>query len=484
MPPAVMALAVAIALPLLFYLPGLLISRAIPGATSADALERHYERVVISTLLSGWLALLLAEMGAFSRWLHLGLVVLVCLVCGALPAAHTSRTRHRQPGGRLEVLAFSLVGVIAVLLVIPPFEVVLGVRDAGVYANAGFAIARTGSLVQHHDLLADLGQAAQSDDAAVREPAQQALTNFLGVQHPERFIATRMQAAGFVINEGEMVQGRVVPQGFHLFPAWVALLTSVAGFSAGLAAPGVMAVLGAWSVGMLGRRLAGSLVGLLAFLFLALNGVQVWFGRYSTAETTTQFLTFAGLYSFARFQQADDDRQDPPAARIYYAALAGVAFGQCALTRLDSFLVIGPVVLYLLFCAVAHRWNAAHTALAVGLGAMLVHTGLHVLFIARAYFFDTAFARLQDYALTSHLALPFLTPTLREIYHGRPESALKDPAQIWRELAVLAAGAGGLLVLWRWPGLLFQPDIAAGIPHLDALVLQNVDVSSDDAQLL
>lgn len=454
MPPVLMVVAAAIALPLIFYLPGLLISRAIRGATPADLLERHYERVVISTLLNGWLALLLAEVGVFSLWLHLGMVVLVCLVCGVLAsgkANHANTHQARGQAGRLEALAFGLVGLIAVLLVIPPFEVVLGVRDAGVYANAGFAIARTGSLVQHDDLLADLGQAAQADRGAVREPAQHALSNFLGVQHPERFIATRMRAAGFVINEGEMEEGRVVPQGFHLFPAWIALLTSVAGLSAGLAAPGVMAVLGAWSVGMLGRRLAGPLVGLLAFLFLALNGVQVWFGRYSTSETTTQFLTFAGLYCFARFQQANDDMHPPPTARTCYAALAGVAFGQFALTRLDGFLVIGPVVLYLLFCGVTRRWNAGHTALALGLGAMLVHTGLHVLFIARAYFFDTAFARLQDYALTSHLALPFLNPTLREIYHGRPESALKDPAQIWRELVVLAVGLGGLLVLWRWP---------------------------------
>jgi hypothetical protein len=58
---------------------------------------------------------------------------------------------------------------------------------------------------------------------------------------------------------------------------------------AGLAAPGVMGFMGAWSVGMLGRRLAGSAVGVLAFLLLALNSVQVWFARYSTAETTAQF---------------------------------------------------------------------------------------------------------------------------------------------------------------------------------------------------
>ena len=50
---------------------------------------------------------------------------------------------------------------------------------------------------------------------------------------------------------------------------------------------------------MLGRRLAGPWVGLLGALFLALNGVQVWFSRYSTSEACAQFLCLAALYGFA-----------------------------------------------------------------------------------------------------------------------------------------------------------------------------------------
>jgi hypothetical protein len=55
---------------------------------------------------------------------------------------------------------------------------------------------------------------------------------------------------------------------------------------------------------------------------------------------------------------------------------------------------------------------------------MLLHAGLQIVFLARAYFFDTLFARLQDFALTAALALPFLTPTLRQIYLLRPCSRL------------------------------------------------------------
>ncbi len=468
-----------LALPLILYIPGLLISRAVTGALPDDALELHYERVVISTLLSGWLALTLAEFGLFSLWLHLVVLLLVCgVVLQRLIATHGHAAIRialplvpRPAPITPRMWHFPLIGLIALWLVLPPFEVVLGVRDAGVYANTGFAIARTGRLVQHDELVAELGQAAESNDADVREPAKQAMSNFLGVQHPERFIATRMRAAGFFINEGDAPRGRVVGQGLHLLPAWIALLTSILGVYGGLWAPGLMGVLGAWSVGMLGRRLAGHTVGALAFLFLALNSVQVWFSRYSTSETTTQFLAFAGLYCFAKFQACNNDTSlhssvssvssvvqktsAPPVMQqnraIFYAILAGLAFGQLALTRIDFFLVVGPVLLYLLYCWVAHRWSRGHTALSVALGTMLLHAGLHIIFIARAYFFDTAYARLQDYAITAHLALPFITPLLREVYHTRSGSTFKDPMSLWRELAMVAMGFGALLALWRWP---------------------------------
>ncbi len=446
-----MLLVVLLATPLLFYLPGLALCRAVSPAITADLLERHYERVVISMLLSGWLALLLAEIGYFSLWSHM---LLLLLFSGALLV--WSRQRGMPPKRlppvyqRWELLAFALVGLIALLLVIRPFETVLGGRDAGVYANTGFAIARTGSLVQHDELVAEFGQAAQASAEALRAPAEQALTNFLGVQNPQRYIATRLRTAGFFINAGEAAEGRVVPQFLHLFPAWIALLTSLLGRYGGLFAPGLMGLVGAWSVGMLGRRLAGSRVGILAFLLLALNSVQVWLSRYSTSETA-QFLTFAGLYFFARFQQSDagnDQRRT-----VLYAALAGVAFGQLMLTRIDFFLVIGPLLLYLLYCLLTRRWYAGQTALALGLGAMGVHAGLHISFIARAYFFDTGFDRLQDYALTTYLALPFFTSTLREVIFANADNAFNSGG-LREELFLLLLGLSLLLLFRRRPVLL------------------------------
>ncbi len=459
--------AIVVIVPLL-YIPGFLIAHALLGQRqSLDPLERHYERTVAGALLNGWLAFTLAELGVFSAWLHIMLLALVCggallvarrrgavlwpahplgIIAGRKPTANRRQrttvdnqsvvNRLSSVVSHWDALALLIIGAIFVVLVTPPFETVLGGRDAGVYANAGFAIARTGSIVQYDPLVAQIGQDQHAADPALRAAAEQAETNFLGGQNPTRFIATRLRAAGFLIYNGDLAAGRVVPQGLHLFPAWIGLLASMLGFEGGLLATGLMGLLGVWSVAMLGRRLAGPWVGVLAALLLALNGVQVWFSRYSTSETTMQFLTFAGLYMFA--VAAADERRTPALNEVegtndehafvhrrdFAALLAGIAFGQLALARIDFILMVGPVLAYLFYMWLTGRWARRETFLSIGLFAMLLHAAIHIAMIARAYFFDTLFARLQDYAIPALLSLPFLTPELREVYLTRPCSPL------------------------------------------------------------
>ena len=107
-----LALIAAIILAPLLYLPGFLMTRALLGAAQPpDPLERHYERVVAGALLNGWLALTLAELGLFSAWLHLLVLLAICaggaalaLRRGALrlsqaPLGVVAQTRRTTPRG-------------------------------------------------------------------------------------------------------------------------------------------------------------------------------------------------------------------------------------------------------------------------------------------------------------------------------------------------------------------------------------------------
>ncbi len=172
-----------------------------------------------------------------------------------------------------------------------------------------------------------------------------------------------------------------------------------------------------------------------------------------------QFLTFAGLYAFAVMATEDREQRTKNKERgageprtenrlepgditwspghlvtwspghlvtrsTFAALLAGLAFGQVALARVDFVLVVGPPLAYLFYVWLTRRWSRIHTWLAIDLGAMLLHAALHVVFIARAYFFDTLSARLQDYALRALIALPFQPPVLQTYWLSRGNSKI------------------------------------------------------------
>ncbi|MBC8160216.1 MAG: hypothetical protein H7Z42_03270, partial [Roseiflexaceae bacterium] len=142
--------------------------------------------------------------------------------------------------------------------------------------------------------------------------------------------------------------------------------------------------------------------------------------------------------------------------------IAGLALGQWALVRIEFFLVIAPALVFLLYIWLSGRWERAHGIFALALGAMLLQAALHVTFIARGYFFDTLWARLQDRsAIVAALSLPFLNASIREVYLTTPRSLVNylaaDPAirtsplRLFAEVVLLIGAVIGLVLLRRWP---------------------------------
>jgi hypothetical protein len=132
------------------------------------------------------------------------------------------------------------------------------------------------------------------------------------------------------------------------------------------------------------------------------------------------------------------------------ALIAGLAAGQLALTRIDFFVIVAPLLLYLLYIWLARRWTRAHTALASSIGAMIMHAALHISFISRAYFFDTLYARLQDKsAIVARIAMLFLTPELQKQFVEVPRSVLRNPARLPLEIALVLAALAALWLLRR-----------------------------------
>jgi hypothetical protein len=455
-----------IGVPLLLYAPGLLLDRVWLRSHSLSGVERHVNRVVASVLITGWLALLLAEFGVFSLWLLVGIVVALCaalvivarrngivLVQRNAPLGIVADRGSLADGtitrSLLHTLRFDyvllLIALIFGVLVAQPFELARGGLDAGVYANTGIAIARTGGIVQHDPLIAEIGLRAAAGEA----DARQFESNVLGIQESDRYIATRLRAAGFLIHDGDLAEGRVVPQFFHLWPTWIAIFVSMLGPIEGLVATGGAGLLGVVLLGLIGRRLGGPIVGVLAAAFLALMTPQVWFSRMPVSEAFSQALLLIGLWAWTHFADATKRRD-----QIWWGAIVGAAFGQMTLTHITG--VFAPVIGLLIvgYMLWTRRAHAGYRALGAVLGVALLHVALHIAFISRAYFFDTAYARLQDFAITIYLSLPLLSHGVAERFTGRYGSQYSDPYAIWIELFMLLLAIGALAILWRKPGVL------------------------------
>lgn len=447
-------------LPACFYLPGWALERAVLGVRmAARGIELQVMRVVASVLLSGWISFLLAEWGVWG----LGplFLVLALIVVPALFFARTHPASARN--ARLHIVApwtharlasipaalslgdgaLLVAGLVFALLVARPFEVVRGGLDAGVYALTGIAIAQTGGIVQDDPVVAEIGRRARGGDTNARH----VMNNFLGTQNPVRYLATRLRASGFFLATGDWAKGRVVPQFFHLWPVWIALGTGFGGVYGGLLMTGAWGLLGVLLLGLLGRRVTNPLAGVGAALFLALNSVQVWFSRMPVSEALIQGLTLAGLWAYTHFADEPGGREG-----VWWGSLAGVAFGEIALAKIDFFLTVGPALLLLLYVAISQRWRAGHSAMLLALGALLLHAGLHVIFIARAYFVDTGYAPLsQVSALVEWLVLPLVTPEMRVQLLIRPNSALRHAWRLPLEIGILLGLVAAGYRLWRRP---------------------------------
>src|SRR5207253_1879996 len=131
--------------------------------------------VLISVLVTGLLAFVLAEVGWFQWWSVLLAVLLCCLLAAVsarvprrswavaklvgVPAAYPRRTADRRLA-TVQRVGPAAATVLALALFARPAEMLRGAFDSGVYINAGVALGRSGEIFQRDVLMRQLDQDA------------------------------------------------------------------------------------------------------------------------------------------------------------------------------------------------------------------------------------------------------------------------------------------------------------------------------------
>jgi hypothetical protein len=265
----------------------------------------------------------------------------------------------RRPRSWREIVPAAVVLAVALALQARPTEYLLGGRDPGTYVAAMAVIARTGGI-------------AYTDPAVLSIPREDVELFF---REPAAADYNWGRFMGFPLERPET--GRVVPEFFHLFPAFGAYLFQAMGVKGALATPPVFGVLGTLAVFFALRRIFGPAPALLAALLLAVNVVQVWFARYPVSEGLSQMLIFTALLAAHRWERAWS---------TVFGVLTGAALGLSLLVRIDGVLVAAPLAAYLLVRRARGELDAKQAAaVLVPFAALAVHAALHAAFFARKY---------------------------------------------------------------------------------------------------
>ncbi|MCP4423778.1 MAG: hypothetical protein GY803_04735, partial [Chloroflexi bacterium] len=335
--------------------------------------------LTIGVIVIGWLAFVLAELGKFS-------ILTLTLLWGGLSLSLFLQMRRNQVGWRpvcvppkdkrlfsflpgwVEYAALGVWLATAVILFLRPHQFITGGADAGVYVNLGANIARTGRILIQDDILASLPTDLY--------PA------FLRWQ-PHTVSPYYILPAFFVI--GEPV-GAITPQFYHLHPTWQAVAYSLGdgnftSIQGELVLPGLWAILSSVAIYLTARRIAGWETALLALAGLTLNALQIWFARYPTTETLTQFLLWAGLWSLSVWLE---DTQSRP----FWGLLAGLALGQSFLVRIDMLFVLPILGLFSVWLWARDGWKRAYNWFFLPLLLLVLHSLIHALWQSHPYFFE------------------------------------------------------------------------------------------------
>ena len=339
-------------------------------------IEWGYLGMVLGIGIVGPVALVLAMLGVFSVPLVVVIIAVLCIF-----AAMLARIKHiplaihfteaQGVGSRAwyrdrDTLAFvALLATVAVLF-LHPGETLLGDGDAGVYYETGVAIAHTGGIRQYD---VDLARIA-GDAATVRHLLKD-------TPHWRYRFLDGVRLTGFF---AQGTSGAVMPQFMHLWGAWLAIFAGLFGVPGPAYAPPLCGLLGVAGVTLLGRRLFGWPVGLFAGVFLALNGIEVWFVRQTYTEPFQQFALLAALFGFALLES----RRDADTMRVG-AIVSAVALGSAALIHIQTLFLLPVVIGYALVLWLMRAWRPAHTWFFAVFGSFLALMAVNIGFFAFGY---------------------------------------------------------------------------------------------------
>jgi hypothetical protein len=406
------------------------------GPSSTDAtlttLDVLAGGAVLLVALLAWASLALAHLGWHSLPAVVGVTAGVVVVAALVFARVVARPHDgpRLRGDRAGVITAIACAAVAAALTFPGFSYGVADKDPGGYVSHAVEIAHSGDYAFTDPIVRDLPWQPTSPDAV-----------FAGVW-------VRDQATG-----------RIVPQFYHLWPAFLATAYDVDGYDGIRFAVPLMGVLAVLCMVALLRRvgnaLAGRTAGLIAAgaggLLLATNMLEVWQARYPTTEVLAEALYLGALLGLVVALQT---RWRPA------AGVAGLLVGIGWLNRPDGLLLVLLAVGVGAALVATRRWDTRATWFAVGLAVVVPHALLQAYDFAHNYSLANSIPSLPK--VVALVAGCFVLAAVLRFVARRPldwaTSGLERPRPQLVLGVLVCAGAVALLALGFLRPRLFGPD--------------------------
>lgn len=347
---------------------------------SGDWLALLLACVTLGTIAIGLVALILTELGIYSLpllggiWL-VGVAVFIFIgwrqkvawwpqIAAPAPAKTTLLLSQRW-----EKWVLLLWFMAACWLFFRPHQFVHGGADAGVYVNLAAHIHNNGSIIFTDETFANAGRDAQ---AILSRP----------ISNP---VAPAYLLPAFYITD--MATGAIEPQFYPFHPVWQAVAYGLGGVDAALMLTGFWTLLSCLAIYLFVRQLWGWETAVIALIALTLCAMQVWFARYPTTETQTQFFLWAGFWGTAVWlRHGEDTGHSVNTPSSLWAFVAGSSLGAVFLVRIDIIFML-PILL----AFITWFWATKRKGLVwfgVPLLLLVLHSFVHALTQSRPYFFD------------------------------------------------------------------------------------------------
>jgi len=225
----IMIMRAIVALPLIFFIPGYVTFNAFKvnkiENLKLSLFEKLFLQVLVSTVITGWIAFTLAVLGYFSLMNLVGFLLAYSLFIAIKFRVKLDLSRFLKPKLDKQSLFLIFLIILASGLFFHPAETFGGFGDSYMYYNQAGIIANHGSIIFNDTFIKTLPE-----------------TLSIGIIEP--LITTSID-----FKTGETI----IPM-FHLYPTWIAIFYSIFGLQGSMYISSFFGVLGIFSFYMVIKK--------------------------------------------------------------------------------------------------------------------------------------------------------------------------------------------------------------------------------------